>query len=172
VTPKTKKPAHEFSPGGMMEPTDAPPSTFRAVAEDPEFWKEYFRLPRYDVAESIIKLRRLRGMTQAQLARRLGTHQPAIARIEAARSNVGLDTIRALSIALDAVVQISVRPAELCVLAYLDRATSPALTAAPRDLPGAAPDVFDVAVLTQGAPLTSHGSGALLMANSIVALNT
>lgn len=155
-----------------MDPTEAPPSTFRTAAEDPEFWKEYFRLPKHDLAESVIELRRLRGLTQAELASLVGTHQPAIARIEAARSNVGLETIRALSVALDAVVQISMRPAEYCVLAYLDRPAAPALRSAQRVLPaGAAPDAHELSVVSQRASLTSDEHREPLLANNILALS-
>lgn len=155
-----------------MDPTEAPPSTFRAAAENPDFLKEYFRLPKHDLAESVIELRRLRGMTQAELASRVGTHQPAIARIEAARSNVGLDTVRALSIALDAVVQISMRPAEYCVLAYLDRSGAPALSSAQRVLPpGATPGELDFTVISHRASLTSEQSSEVLAANNNFALS-
>jgi len=155
-----------------MDPTEAPPSTFRAAADDPEFWKEYFRFPKHDLAESVIELRRLRGMTQAELARRLGTHQPAIARIEAARSNVGLDTIRALSIALDAVVKISMKPAEYCVLAYLDRTDAPALRSAHFVLPaGDAPGERDFGVVSKNALLTTGENREVLAANNNFALS-
>ena len=60
-------------------------------------------------------LRRLRGLSQAELANRVGTQQPAIARIEAARANIGLDTLRALAVALDAVVHVEMAPAENCI---------------------------------------------------------
>jgi transcriptional regulator with XRE-family HTH domain len=155
-----------------MDPTEAPPSTFRAAAEDPEFWKEYFRLPKHDLAESVIELRRLRGITQAELASRMGTHQPAIARIEAARSNVGLDTIRKLSVALDAVVQISMRPAETCVLAYLDRATAAALTSGQPVLTrGAMQGEIDFKVVRSGTLLESEETREVLTANNNFALS-
>jgi transcriptional regulator with XRE-family HTH domain len=38
--------------------------------------------------------RRAAGLTQAELARRLGTTQPEVARLESRRSNPRLDTIR------------------------------------------------------------------------------
>jgi len=119
VTPRTKKPVSEFSPGGMLTPSEAPRSRFQESENDPEFWKAYFRFPQHDLAEAILELRRHRGMTQAELARLVGTQQPAIARIEAARSNVGLATIRAIGVALDAVVRISMTPAEECVPRFL-----------------------------------------------------
>lgn len=155
-----------------MDATEAPLSTFRAAAEDPEFWKEYFRLPKHDLAESVIELRRLRGMTQAELATRMGTHQPAIARIEAARSNVGLDTIRALSVALDAVVQITMKPAEYCVLAYLDSADTPALRSAQRTLPpGDAQDYLSCTFVSRNASLTSDRDRDFWAANNNFALS-
>jgi transcriptional regulator with XRE-family HTH domain len=95
--------------------TPPPPSRFPDPEADPEFWKAYFRFPRHDVAEGVMTLRRLRGLSQAELAHRVGTQQPAIARIEAARANIGLDTLRALAVALDAVVHVEMSPAENCL---------------------------------------------------------
>lgn len=108
----TRKPVRAFSPGGILAPTEAPRSRFQETEDDPEFWRSFFRYPRHDLAEAVVSLRQLRGMTQADLAARVGTKQPAIARIEAARANVGIDTLRSLSIALDAVVRISMCPVE------------------------------------------------------------
>lgn len=92
-----------------------PPSRFPDPEAKAEFWLSYFRYPRHDLAEQVIALRRLRGLTQAELAEKIGTRQPAIARIEAALANVGLDTVRSLALALDAVVRIEMRPAENCL---------------------------------------------------------
>lgn len=119
MTKRTGKPVKEFSPGGILEASEAPPSRFQESENDPDFWKAYFRFPKHDLAESVLALRRLRGLTQSELAVMVGTQQPAIARIEAARANVGLDTIRALSSALDAVVHIGMHPAEDCAAHFL-----------------------------------------------------
>jgi transcriptional regulator with XRE-family HTH domain len=52
-------------------------------------------------------------MSQAQLARKLKTSQPAVARIESGRANVRLSTLRDLGKALDATVGIHLVPVEL-----------------------------------------------------------
>ena len=112
---KTDKPVSASSMDFIRVATAPPPSRFPDPEGDPEFWKEYFRFPRHDVAEAVMALRRLRGLSQAELANRVGTQQPAIARIEAARANIGLDTLRALAVALDAVVHVEISPAENCI---------------------------------------------------------
>jgi predicted transcriptional regulator len=49
------------------------------------------------------------GITQAQLAKKMGTKQSAIARFESGRSNPTLDFIKRLADALDLELKISVR---------------------------------------------------------------
>lgn len=85
----------------------------RRLAGSRTFWATWLRRPALDVAESVLRLRRLRGMSQAQLARRLKTSQPAVARIESGRANVRLSTLRDLGKALDATVAIHLVPVEL-----------------------------------------------------------
>lgn len=60
-----------------------------------------------------MRLRRLRGLSQHQLARKLKTSQPAVARIESGRCNVRLSTLVELGSALDAAVFIDLVPGEL-----------------------------------------------------------
>jgi transcriptional regulator with XRE-family HTH domain len=76
------------------------------------FWHVWLRRPALDVAEHILRLRRLRGMSQEELAGRMGTKQPAIARLEAGRSNPRLDTLVKAAEALDAVVRVQFAPTE------------------------------------------------------------
>lgn len=61
----------------------------------------------------MLRLRRLRGMTQEQLAERIGTRQPAIARLERGHANTTLATIVAAAEALDATVRVDLEPVEL-----------------------------------------------------------
>src|SRR5437762_2522337 len=77
-----------------------------------EFRRAYENLPEYDVAESVVRLRRLRELTQKDVARRMHTWQPAVARIEAAGANVRLSTLKTLAEALNARVRIWLEPAE------------------------------------------------------------
>jgi transcriptional regulator with XRE-family HTH domain len=85
----------------------------KRIAADFDFWISWLRQPSVDVAESVIRLRRLRGLSQAELADRMGTKQPAIARIEAGRANVGSETLVRLAEALDATVRIEIAPCEM-----------------------------------------------------------
>lgn len=77
------------------------------------FWKLWLRQPALDVAEASLRLRRLRGMSQAQLARKLGTQQPAIARLESGTGNPRLSTVVELAEALGATVRVEMTPLEL-----------------------------------------------------------
>jgi transcriptional regulator with XRE-family HTH domain len=85
----------------------------KRLAGTPRFWVEWFRRPALDAAESIIRLRRLRGVSQAQLAKRMKTKQPAIARLESGRGNIELETLVKAAKALGAVVRLDMEPEEL-----------------------------------------------------------
>jgi transcriptional regulator with XRE-family HTH domain len=52
------------------------------------------------VALRVLKARKANGLTQAELAKMIGTHQPGIARIEAGESNLRLRTLAQLALAL------------------------------------------------------------------------
>lgn len=78
----------------------------------PEFWLAWLRQPSLDLAESVIRLRRLRGMSQQDLAEQMGTKQPAIARIESGEANVKLDTLVDLAVALQTSVRLDLIPVE------------------------------------------------------------
>lgn len=54
-------------------------------------------------------------MSQAELAARIGTKQPAIARLEAGHSDLRLSTAVKLAEALDAVVRIHLEPSEIAI---------------------------------------------------------
>ena len=76
------------------------------------FWKKWLRQPALDVAESSMRLRRLRGLSQAQLAAKMKTQQPAVARLESARGNPRLSTLVELAEALGATVRVEMSPIE------------------------------------------------------------
>lgn len=78
----------------------------------PAFWLAWLRQPKLDLAESVIRLRRLRGISQAELAEQMGTKQPAIARIEGGDANVRLETILDLAVALQTSVRLDLIPLE------------------------------------------------------------
>lgn len=59
-----------------------------------------------EVADQVRKLRTAMGLSQAELARRVGTTQPMIARLEAGGQPPSLRTLERLAEALDAEVTV------------------------------------------------------------------
>lgn len=54
---------------------------------DPEVRRAYDELaPEYEIARAIIRARTARGLTQAELAERMGTSQSYVARLESGRT--------------------------------------------------------------------------------------
>ncbi len=83
----------------------------KRLLEDPEFKKEYDILePEYKLASSLIRLRLAKGLTQEQLAGLLNTKQESIARLESGNSLPSLSTVRKVAQALDAELEINLRP--------------------------------------------------------------
>jgi len=67
-----------------------------------EFAKEYKALaPRYALISKLIEARIKKGLTQKELAKRLGTKQSAIARIESGRANLSLRYIEKMTVAMN-----------------------------------------------------------------------
>jgi ribosome-binding protein aMBF1 (putative translation factor) len=69
--------------------------------EDPEFRAEYERLAPYDaLARLVIKRRGALGLTQEELAARMGTTASAISRIESGQRATNAQTLKKLADAL------------------------------------------------------------------------
>ena len=63
--------------------------------EDPEFREEYARIDEeYALIEALVRARTAAKLTQAELARRLGTTQSAVARLEGGRVSPSFATLR------------------------------------------------------------------------------
>ena len=63
--------------------------------KDRAFREEYDRLtPEFALARTLIKARAKAGMTQAQVARRMGTTQSVVARIESGQNAPNLKTLQ------------------------------------------------------------------------------
>jgi DNA-binding XRE family transcriptional regulator len=78
-----------------------------AQLQDPEFVEDLKELePGYQIA----RLRILRGLTQAELAEKVGTKQPAIARLESGQATPSITFLRRLACALDANLEIRLIP--------------------------------------------------------------
>lgn len=83
----------------------------KQLMKDPEFREEYEALePEYRLASALIRLRLEKGLTQAQLAALLNTKQESIARLESGSSLPSLSTVRRVADALDAELEINLRP--------------------------------------------------------------
>lgn len=71
------------------------------LLKDDEFKTEYEKLkPRYEAIEQIIKARKEQNMTQAELAKRVGTQKSNISRLESGNYNPSLDFLTKVSEAL------------------------------------------------------------------------
>jgi ribosome-binding protein aMBF1 (putative translation factor) len=78
---------------------------------DPEFAREYEALgPEFELVSQLIALRIKRKMSQRDLAAKLGTQQPSIARFERRLGTTDLAFLRRIAEALDADLSISLKP--------------------------------------------------------------
>jgi transcriptional regulator with XRE-family HTH domain len=80
--------------------------------KNPLFRKAWEELePEYQLAKSLIEARLAKGLTQRGLAKKVGTKQPAIARLESGEyGKVSLPTLRKVAQALGQRVQIRLIP--------------------------------------------------------------
>ncbi len=77
-------------------------SVKKELLKDPEAAKEYRRLePTYSVISQLIKQRIDSGLTQAQLAKKIGTKQSAISRLESGEANPTLHLLEKIAAAVD-----------------------------------------------------------------------
>jgi transcriptional regulator with XRE-family HTH domain len=83
------------------------------VDSDPELRAEYERLgPRFMVIGEIIKARKRLGLTQRQLAERMGVSQPVVARLLSGNQSPRIDTVATAAAALNCDLVIELRPRE------------------------------------------------------------
>ena len=93
---------------------------FRAAAHEQE--------PAYQIA----RLRILRGLTQSQLARLVGTQQPSIARLDSGKTDPDFPFLRQLAEALDAHVEIHIVPNAIKGVTLTQRAAPRAAVLEPK----------------------------------------
>ena len=80
---------------------------------DPEFRAAYEALePEFELARQVIRLRLQRGLTQKELAERVGTQQSGISRLEGMNQMPSLSFLQRVAEALNARVQIRLVPKE------------------------------------------------------------
>lgn len=80
------------------------------LLKDKEFKLEYEKLkPRYEAIEQIIKARKEQNITQAELAKRVGTQKSNISRLESGNYNPTLDFLTKISEALGKNLSVQLR---------------------------------------------------------------
>ena len=78
------------------------------LLKDPEIRKYYEELePEFDLACALIEKRIQKKMTQAQLAKKVGTKQSAISRLESGTSNPSFAFLRKVAKALGSKLKVS-----------------------------------------------------------------
>lgn len=81
----------------------------KELLKDPEFKKEYDALEvEYSIIAQVIQKRLDRGLSQKQLAEKIGTKQSAISRLEGGNSNPSVAFLEKVSKALGGKLQISI----------------------------------------------------------------
>ena len=82
----------------------------KELLKDPGVKREYERLkPHYQLISQLISARTKKGLTQAQLAKKMGTKQSAIARIEGGDSNPSIAFLEKLTQALGSKLIIQIQ---------------------------------------------------------------
>ena len=79
--------------------------------QDPAFATAYYEMePEFQAAREVIRLRLAQGLSQKELAGRVGTHQASISRLERASYKPNLGFLQRVAEALDARVEIRFVP--------------------------------------------------------------
>ncbi len=80
----------------------------RELLADLEVKAEYDRLePEYQLIRAVLDKRLKKKMSQAQLAKKVGTRQSAISRLESGRANPSFNFLNRVARALDSTLRIS-----------------------------------------------------------------
>jgi len=83
----------------------------RWMRADPAYRQQYAALePEFALIEAMLRARSHAGLTQAQLARRMGTTQAVIARLESGRTKPSTRTLERLAKATGMRLRISFEP--------------------------------------------------------------
>lgn len=91
-----------------FEPVDFEESKKEAFRKDPELKKAYDALElEYSIITQVIQKRLEKGLTQKQLAEKIGTKQSAIARLEGGTTNPSIAFLEKVARALGSKLQVS-----------------------------------------------------------------
>lgn len=82
----------------------------KELLKDPEVKAEYDKLgPQYDLISKLIGARIKKGLTQAELAKKIGTKQSAIARLESGNANPSILFLRKITAAMGRELVIEIK---------------------------------------------------------------
>lgn len=82
----------------------------KELLKKPGVKAEYEKLaPKYALISNLIDVRLRKGISQADLAKKMGTKQSAIARLESGRANPTVDFLDRISSALGSKLEIQIR---------------------------------------------------------------
>jgi len=85
----------------------------RKWMKDPAYKKAYEELEKeFDLAAAVIEARSRAGLTQKELAHKMGTTQPVVARLESGRVRPSMRTLERLAAATGSRLLISFQPRE------------------------------------------------------------
>lgn len=99
----------------MIEPKNRKHLDFEIWAKeklkDPHFKAEYDRLqPEFALIRAVIEARMRKGLTQKEIAKRIGTKQSVISRLEIGRANPTVSFLKKLAQALNTQLEIRFAP--------------------------------------------------------------
>ena len=85
--------------------------TFKTeLLKDKEVAREYNKLsPRYAIISQLIAARQKSGLTQKELANRMGTKQSAIARLEAGNTNPSIGFLEKIASVMDTTLTVQLQ---------------------------------------------------------------
>lgn len=79
--------------------------------KNPKIKAEYDRLqPEFALIGALIEARKRKGLTQTQLAQKIGTKQSVISRLEIGQANPTLEFLKKLALALNSKLEIHLSP--------------------------------------------------------------
>ena len=79
----------------------------KQVLKNPKIRIEYDRLqPEFELINTLIEARKSRSLTQSQLAKKMGTSQSVISRLEIGRGNPTLEFLKKIAHSLDSHLEI------------------------------------------------------------------
>lgn len=98
----------------MIKPKDRKHLDFtvweKQALKNPEFKAEYDKLqPEFAVIRAVIEARMRKGVTQEDLAKKIGTKQSVISRLESGRANPSVAFLKKLAQALNSRLEIRFR---------------------------------------------------------------